>query len=702
MTETGKEPGLTVNLDKISALFFLIDRESKVVDANRGACQTLGYSREELTKMSIPDVMDRFPHEAWFDHWEQVREIGSMAFECDYRMRTGATFCAETTADLLKMGEEQYVVWSALEIRRQKRLEDYLRRTDERYRTIFENAPVGMYQTSLDGRFITANRAVARLVGYRSSEELMQAVTDIGTEIYADPQDRAELIRLLCERDSVQSFESRYRRQDGSTVRVAMDARIVRNERGNPRFIEGFVRDIAPEGQTDRSARSLGNRPGEGTTLRFTGRMSDHRKGSQGLPLKPEKPKGFEVPLHEAKAYCQALFEETRDSVCIIDAAKGDVLDVNPAGVKMFGRPKSEIVGKQMMSLHTSKQGNPSEGTLLEITGYPKGHPIQASLVGGDGRVLPVEAKSRIIDLPCGDRIVLAFFRDLSEREQMENSLTQSEKRFSAVAENTVDWIWETDGDGRYVYSNGAVENMLGYSPGEICGKACHELLPLDRDRLKDVDPHVLSEGEEYKGRLREVLHRDGRLVCMESSATPVMDDQGRWAGYRGVDKDVTDLLELEKKMLDRDEELIKKNIALKELEIGLKMLLDRVEQDKKAYEARIVENMSRLVLPYLEKIRGNHLNPEVEELLEIVHANLNNVLSPFLQKIHARFTTLTQNEITVANLIRNGKSIKEISNLMGLSESGVNFHRQSIRNKLGLRNNKTSLYTYLLSLSDQ
>ncbi|HOO46961.1 MAG TPA: helix-turn-helix transcriptional regulator, partial [Deltaproteobacteria bacterium] len=106
------------------------------------------------------------------------------------------------------------------------------------------------------------------------------------------------------------------------------------------------------------------------------------------------------------------------------------------------------------------------------------------------------------------------------------------------------------------------------------------------------------------------------------------------------------------------------------------------------------------LALPYVEKLRNTGLDDKQKTLLEILESNLNDIVSPFLKKLSSQYLNLTPTEIQVANLIREGKSTKEIAEVLTISERAIEFHRNNIRDKLGLKKSKTNLRSYLMTLS--
>jgi diguanylate cyclase (GGDEF)-like protein/PAS domain S-box-containing protein len=126
-----------------------------------------------------------------------------------------------------------------------KRIEEALRISETKYRSIFENSLDGIFQTTPDGHYLSANLALAKIYGYESPTELMESLTDIEHQLYIVPYRRSEFIRLLQENDFVSSFQSQIYRKDGKVIWISENARAVRNEQGDLLYYEGTVEDIS-------------------------------------------------------------------------------------------------------------------------------------------------------------------------------------------------------------------------------------------------------------------------------------------------------------------------------------------------------------------------------------------------------------------------------------------------------------------------
>jgi PAS domain S-box-containing protein len=143
----------------------------------------------------------------------------------------------------------------ANQIAERKRVEEALRQAEQKYRSIFENAVEGIFQTSPDGRYLACNPALARIYGYESADELLKSLTDIGRQLYVDPNRRQEFMERLHACDAVSDFESQVYRKDGTIIWICENARTVRLEDGTLHYYEGFVTDISQRKFAEESLR---------------------------------------------------------------------------------------------------------------------------------------------------------------------------------------------------------------------------------------------------------------------------------------------------------------------------------------------------------------------------------------------------------------------------------------------------------------
>lgn len=143
--------------------------------------------------------------------------------------------------------------------------------------------------------------------------------------------------------------------------------------------------------------------------------------------------------------------------------------------------------------------------------------------------------------------------KEISERRRIEEALRESEERFRNVADNARDTIWEVDKEGRYTYVSSAVEKVLGYKPEEMLGKYLYDFFhPDEREQLRAAAGEIIVQKGKFQNFINRNMHKDGRSVILETSGVPIIDKDGNFSGYRGVDRDVTERIRTEESLKNR------------------------------------------------------------------------------------------------------------------------------------------------------
>jgi DNA-binding CsgD family transcriptional regulator len=239
--------------------------------------------------------------------------------------------------------------------------------------------------------------------------------------------------------------------------------------------------------------------------------------------------------------------------------------------------------------------------------------------------------------------------------------------------------------------------DMVGINYLSLCESTEGESFPEARDVAKGIRDVISGRTEEFV--------KD--YACHSKS-------QKRWfymrvtrLHYRGpirivvAHENITALKLAETALKRRKKELTRKAEDLNELNAALRILIKQREKDKKELEDKIISNINQLVMPCLEKIKSGNSKARQKKQIELLEEHLLEVTSPLLQNISIKYRSFTPREISVANFIKNGRTSKEIAELINVSVDTVDFHRKNIRNKLGLSNKKANLRSFLLSLSE-
>jgi len=183
----------------------------------------------------------------------------------------------------------------------------------------------------------------------------------------------------------------------------------------------------------------------------------------------------------------------------------------------------------------------------------------------------------------------------------------------------------------------------------------------------------------------------DGSRNWISVNVRTVRDGDGRDLFHEGTIVDITDRKRMQ-------EDIESKSRSLEETNAALRVLLKHREQDNAELEEKIFHNIKELVLPYVEKLRTAHSKDVV--IIDIIERNLNDILTPFIRAMASKYANFTPKEIQIADLIKKGKTTKEISRILNLSMRTIDIHRCNIRRKLEISNAKVNLQSYLLSLT--
>ena len=246
--------------------------------------------------------------------------------------------------------------------------------------------------------------------------------------------------------------------------------------------------------------------------------------------------------------------------------------------------------------------------------------------------------------------------------------------------------------------------NGLLHNGTELKGRCMWDLLPsADAEQRKEIFLKVV----ETKKAIRFQDTRAGRWF--DSMVYPICDKRGCVKQVLILGRDITPQKQaedeirrlneqLEQRVKERTAELEEKTRSLEDLNTTLRVLLQKREQDKIELEEQVLRNIRQLILPYLEKLLQGNLNSADKDVLRIVQANLNTITAPFNRRLSGEYLTLTPREIQIANLIKEGKTTKEIAAFMDTSAKTVEVHREHIRNKMGIKNKHANLRSYLLA----
>jgi PAS domain S-box-containing protein len=419
--------------------------------------------------------------------------------------------------------------------------------------------------------------------------------------------------------------------------------------------------------------------------------------------------KKSELLLRESEERYRTIIQDSIDGVVIVDGM--EIKLVNKAILGMFGYQSEE----EVLGLKFTEMVSPEYHKLMMERGRARdsGQDVvnryEFKAIRKDGTEFHCELSvSNIRDQ--GKVLRQGIVRDITERKLAERALRESEEKYRVIYTGSSDGIIVADPETKkFLYVNPAICKILGYSEKELTQKGVADIHP------KGSLEHVTSEFE-AQARGKKLLASDipflkknGEIIYMDTNASVVkMNGKRR---LMGIFRDTTDRKkaeaalrkaheELEQRVKERTNELNIKNKSLEDLNTAMKVLLEKRAEDKIKLEDNLLANVRELITPMFDKINKTELDDHQKMMLNIIESNLNEITSPFVQKLSMKHLNLTPTELKIANYIKHGTTTKKIAELMKSSPRTIDTHRKNIRKKIGLDKKSKNLRSFLLSIN--
>lgn len=472
----------------------MIDDEGKVSFWNEAATRIFGFTQEEAMHQILHELIT--PQRYLQDHrkaFGDFRKTGQGAaigktLELAAQRKDGSEFPIELSLSSVRKKGRWYAIGLVRDISDRKLAEVQLQESEKRYRTIYDGVLDGILLADVNTKqILEGNKAVQQMLGYENEELHMLKVSDLHQK---------EDIPFVLEQFEKQAREEIFfaenipmKRKNGSLFYADISTSVLCW--GEQQCMLGVFRDV-----------------------------TERKKTQERLKL-------FSM-----------IIDHSTDAIEVIEADSMRIIDVNERACEMLGYKKEELLEKTVKDIDPLMASN--DATVKKQLGEQKKAFFQTLHQHKDGTTFPVEINLELIELD--KKYLLSHVQDITERLNNKKLLRQSEDRFRSIIESTNDWIWEINEKEVYTYASPQVKSILGYEPEEVLNRSPFEFM--SKEEAKRTGEIFAEHRKDYKPIINlenECVHKNGQKVILETSGSAFFDENGKYLGYRGIDRDVTE-----------------------------------------------------------------------------------------------------------------------------------------------------------------
>ena len=485
----------------------LIIQNGLVVFANPAFCKISGYSEEEIKNLGPWQIFEIIHPDYRNLPWEQLQSLiqgepASSSMEIKGTRKDGTTRWFELSLSVIEYQGQLATQATIMDIHERKIAEETIRLERDRAQRYLDMAGVMFIAVDTTGVITLVNRKALEIFGYTEDEMLGQNYFDLCIpEQIRDEMKTAFQANMSGEKKPRAFVENPIITKDGAERLVSWHTTMFFDSEGNPIGALTAGEDIT------------------------------ERKVAEQL-LRAERDRAQQY-LDMAGAAFLGVNQNQK------------IFLVNRRGCEIFGYTEEELINQNYFDLCIPEKyrGEMKEIFNRAMSGsYQLKEFVENPILRKDGLERIVQWHTVILEDDTGNRTgILSSGEDITEQKHAENALRTSEERFRSLVEDTTGWVWEIDVEGTFTYSNSAIEDILGYTAGQIIGRRFFEYMdPASVEEGMAFVAATIANPKPFRNLVDRFVHRDGSIVVLEANGRPLFDDDGQINGFRGVCHDIT------------------------------------------------------------------------------------------------------------------------------------------------------------------
>ncbi len=418
-------------------------------------------------------------------------------------------------------------------------------------------------------------------------------------------------------------------------------------------------------------------------------------KGKKRERLKTSKSRDQETT---SSAFLQLLLDSIPVPIFYQDS-RGVYISANQKFRDFTGIKAKDFIGKKIRKIVTPDLAEILERADQKLLRTGEVQTYESSVRHADGTERFVAFSKVSFNDQSGkcNGLIGAIF-DITRRKELEDQLRKDEEKFRLIFENIQDVYYEIELDGTIIELSPSIEKHSPFKREDLLGRSIYDFYA-DKDRRKELLQSLREKGSVHDFEI-QLKNDRGYVWTCSITATVQPGNEKRPPWIVGSMRDISERKQNEETLKQREEELFIKSRNLEEMNTALKILLKQRDEDRKEIEENVLTNVKYSILPYIEKLKEHKLTPYQKDSLEIMDRQIRKLISPFIRSISESIFDLTPQEIRVADLVKSGNTTKEIAGILGISTKTVDYHRDNLRKKLGIKSHQTNLRSFLLKFS--